>query len=279
MTKLPIVIQRTKTATSFLPWTTSRPQRSTSTPDLKKGKLIESFMSKRIPLGELDPNCFTPSPSQQQALSRNPGTWMANSAPRPYLHRLDIESDQPQSAPHPTRNQVAQSHIRNPTITEARPPKRVRLCAEFDAVAPPSTGPQLELSRSRFFTSAAPEPSPTVGRNLRGKRSKKQDINIFSDDSIDEHMLSLPDYDGFTSHNPRAKVTIFEEEKAGRVSIARGSQSLEPIISNSQATSQSTTPSLSYSTSVSSVAEQRPASTYEQYPSVEFGESSTPQAG
>ena len=279
MTKLPIVIEGRKMVSSASPWTSSRPRRSASSPDLKKGKPIDTYMSKRIPLGELDPNSFTLSSSQQEALSRNPGPWMASSAPRNYLNRSNGESDLLQSAP-PTRNQVGRTHTQGPTISETRPPKRARLCADIETDASPGTSPKVELSRSRFFTSAAPEPSPTVGRNLRSKRPKKQDITIFSDDSMDEYMRNLPDYDGFANQGPKGKIPVFKQEDAGNVSTTRDPQSLEPVAPESQNTSQSATPSLSFSTSVISSAEQPHTPIDEQqFASAKVDESSTPKEG
>lgn len=281
MTKLPIVVERSKMVASASPWSSSRPQSSASTPDLNKGKPIDTFFKpKRIPLGELDPNCFTPSPSQQETLHRNSGPWMANAAPRPYLNHSNGESEPPQSAP-PTRNQAGRTHIRTPTISEPRPPKRVRLCADIETVVSRGTSQMVELSRSRFFTSQAPEPSPTIGRNLRSKRSKKQDINIFSDDSIDDAIRSLPDFDGFTNQGPKSKMAIFEgDNEAGDGLTATHFQNLEPIATENQATSQSTAPSLSFSISIASSAEQPATPSGAQHcESVKLDVSLVPQAG
>ncbi|KKY16324.1 putative exodeoxyribonuclease 1 [Diplodia seriata] len=61
-----------------MPAPVSRRVSAVQTPDLKKSKSIDSFFKpKRIPLAELDPNLFTPSPSQQQTFQENEnrGSW------------------------------------------------------------------------------------------------------------------------------------------------------------------------------------------------------------
>ncbi|TVY35645.1 Exodeoxyribonuclease [Lachnellula subtilissima] len=254
MTKQPIVVQvmmrrKMVNATPL----SSRPEhlRSASSSDMKKGKPIQAFFApKRTPLGELDINCFTPSPSQQDALRRNPGPWMSSPVPRPYLHRstTDVEPI-PQSAPQP-RNSIDRQ-TRAPTISEPRPSKRVRLCAEEDAGTPTSN---IELGSSRFFPSAAPEPSPTVRRNARTKRAKKEDMTIFSDDSVEEAMLSLPDADGFGSQGSRSKMQIFSEEST--TSQDSNGQSQNSTFAEETFESQDTAPSLTASASFTSIDEQ-----------------------
>jgi exonuclease-1 len=214
ITKLPIVPDsKFKMAVPITPWANTRlqPHRSNSTNDVKKGKPMDTFFKpKRVPLAELDINCFTPSPTQRETLFRNTGPWFASPAPRPYLSRVATDYQQlpqlPRSAP-PAHSSTARTHIRTPTISEPRPPKRARLCADDESGHSSSKGQMIELGRSRFFTSAAPDPSPTVGRTLRGKKSKKQDINIFSDDSVDEVMRNLPDIEGFGVGD---KIAVFD---------------------------------------------------------------------
>ncbi|KAF4627303.1 hypothetical protein G7Y89_g10851 [Cudoniella acicularis] len=254
MTKQPIILQagvkKNKMVRSVTPLS-SRPQHqrsSISATDLKKGIPIDQFfMPKRIPLAELDPNCFTPSPSQQDALNRNQGPWDAIPVPRPYLNRPTTEHI-PASAPPPTRNQSGRTHHRTPTISEQRPPKRVRLCADDDPGASPIQLP--ELGRSRFFASS--DPSPTVGRNQKSKRAKKADIAIFSDDSIEEAMLSLPDADGFKSTGANHKIHIFDDNNTPCDKGPGHNQSFGEVCSESQ----DTTPSLTASESATSSAEQ-----------------------
>jgi exonuclease-1 len=255
MTKLPIAGPRSRSVAPATPWTPqARHQRSRSS-DVKKPKSLDTyFKAKRTPLAELDPNCFTPSPSQQEALRRNQGPWTANSIqlPRPYLNRANTEPQLPQSAPPPTRIQPVRRN-RAPTISEPRPPKRARLC-EDEIVSP---GRKAVLVPSRFFTSNTAEPSPTATRSFRSKRTKKQDINIFSDDSIDDAMRHLPDIGTSGTNLPTKKVAVFRECSAvdAEDKVVACSKSQRANVS---AASQETAPSLT--------ASMRSASPYEQPP-------------
>jgi exonuclease-1 len=211
MTKKPIVVRGLPRQNQMMVSTpfSSRSQyrTSVSSTDLKKGVSIEEFFKpRRTPLAELDPNSFTPSPNQQDALRRNSGPWMGSPAPRHYLSRTMTDPVLPQSAP-PERLPAGR-HARTPTISEPRPPKRARLCADDDAL-PPSQ--KVELGRSKFFARDLPEASPTVGRRLKSRRAKKTDITIFSDDSVEEAMLNLPDLSGFQNGNVN-KIAVFKEE-------------------------------------------------------------------
>lgn len=212
---------------------TPHQRRSTSIGDAMKGKSIDHFFKpKRTPLAELDVNCFTPSPSQMEVLSRNTGEWPAQPAPqmapRPYLQRVSSGPGQLSRSEPPQRNR---NHARQVSLTlsDSRPPKRARLCADSNELHEP--GQKTESGRSRFFNSTNSEQSPTVGRNIRNKRSKNQDIEIFSDDSIEEAMLSLPDFNDF-SCKPRNKFAVFHENNSQASETSQDSQS--SITDNSQ---------------------------------------------
>ncbi|CZR64199.1 related to 5`-3` exonuclease [Phialocephala subalpina] len=220
MTKLPITGARNKAAGPITPWSSksrTQPQRSVSSNAMKKkGNPIDDFFKpKREPLREMDPNCFTPSPRQQEPHGRIQGLPNPILLPRPYIERVNTEPLWPQSAPPPVRSHsVRQS--RAPTISEPRPPKRTRLCEDIDATNSPSQ--KVELQSSRFFSSSAAEPSPTVARKIRNKRNRKQqDINIFSDDSVEDAMLSLPDVCTSVGQTPTTgkKVAVFREASVG----------------------------------------------------------------
>jgi exonuclease-1 len=268
MTKLPIVFgQRDKMAPPATPWTVSKVQpqlQRSQLDDLKKGKPIDTFFKpKRAPLAELDINCFTPSPTQQDTLRRNSGAWAATPAPRPYLNRTIAEPQQtPRSAPALTLAANARrGHLRTPTVSEPRPPKRARLCEEtdIDSLLPRQV---TELGRSRFFGATAPEPSPTAHKKSKGKRSKKDDITIFSDDSIDDALKNLPDLDGFTNNTSAnsAKVSIFKENAQSGVGLVNDDSilavSAQPAYELSD--SQIKTPALTPSVSAASLEEEQP---------------------
>ena len=265
MTKLPIVIdQLDKMAPPVTPWTVSKTQPQRLRPsDSKKGVPIGTFFKpKRVPLAELDINCFTPSPTQQDALRRNSGPWLATPAQRPYLNRGIAEPLQaPRSAPPPaTAPNVRRAHLRTPTISEPRPPKRARLCeeAEIDSLIP---GQAAGFGRSRFFGESTTEPSPTVNKKSKGRRFKKDEITIFSDDSIDEALLSLPDFDGFINNTAEAdgKISVFEEDVHDGVSLQKSNSPIAVSTGTYEiSSSQVKTPALTPSVSSTSFEEKQP---------------------
>jgi exonuclease-1 len=217
MTKQPIRTGPSHTTNaSRSSWAVSKPQprRAATSDDLKKGVSIEQFFKpqKRIPLGELDPNSFTPTPTQQNALLRNTGSWAAESVPRQYLRRSNTDTQtQPQSAP---TSIAGRTLPWTTTLSDTRPQKRSRLCAEDVTIASLSESHRSNLGRSPFFDSPGLEPSPSIGRSSKARRSKKDDITIFSDDSIEEALLSLPEFDRW--HEPKSKnctpINIFDDE-------------------------------------------------------------------
>jgi exonuclease 1 len=172
------------------------PQRSTSmSTDGKGGRPIDSFFQpKRTPLAELDPNMFTPSPSQQQLLSQQPSTWAprhastpasapsrTSSMPMPSATRAAStarQSSTNMSAPPRPSRRVA-SDITPQGSTPSTSNKRQRLCAEVDTDS--QTPSRVENDTSRFFPPIDPSPS------LR-RRSNKKKVPVFSDrvDSSEE---------------------------------------------------------------------------------------------
>ncbi|RAL64700.1 hypothetical protein DID88_001732 [Monilinia fructigena] len=188
ITKQPIITERRNMMAN--PFMASK--RSVSTGDLKKGVSIETyFKAKRTPLAELDVNCFTPSPSQRELLSRNSEPRIAEPV-RPYLQRSSTEIE-PQLPPHPTPRSATSTGRRVNSPTESRPPKRARLCEDDSFLQTPGTD-----QKSKYL------------QGLQEKNKRKDDINIFSDDSIEEAMMSLPDVDNYLI-TKQPKINIFKD--------------------------------------------------------------------
>ena len=204
MTKHPIR-HKPSTSSPFASNTTVFPQRAASFAEpSKKDKDIGSyFKGKRVPLAELDVNCFTPSPTQQDALRRNSGPWNASPLPRPYLNRSTTETGTQSrsfSTPNPTTRIPLSSSRSNivttPSLSGSRPTKRARLCEDTDI--PTSSGQTGEV-RSRFF--AVSESSPSIAKT-KGKRSRKSDdISIYTDNSVGEAILTMSVHDGIKIPN------------------------------------------------------------------------------
>ncbi|KFX91590.1 hypothetical protein V490_05818 [Pseudogymnoascus sp. VKM F-3557] len=254
MTKTLIVTrQRIPSGSPRTPWTAkSQPRTSVSSEDTKKGVSIDQFFKpRRVPLAELDINCFTPSPSQQNALLRNSGPWLATPVPRPQLNRSTTEPEPqlplPRSAPPRSQTSRALSASFN---SAPRPHKRPRLCS--DGITDDTPTGSLKLDRSRFFDTSS-DLSPSVGRSAKSRKSES-DVYIYSDDSIEEAMLNLPDFDGF-KHDSGKKIQVFEEDS--KISDETN-PTTDPTIQLSTATSFTSMPSLTQGTSFASTLDDPP---------------------
>lgn len=218
MTKKPIITNTRAPKASNRPWPTPK-RYSLSTPlDLEGGKTIESFFkAQRTPLAELDPNSFTPSPSQRRLLARQSPTIASTPVSSTSSLRRSMTSlPESSRAPFSATYARVQSHNRTSTSIP-HPSKRQRLCEEDrldDETLPPS-GRRLETGRSRFFASSALDPSPSVKRNGR-EPSKTASIHIWSDDSIEEVMLGLADVaDDCTETSNLGRIKVYKDD-AGR---------------------------------------------------------------
>ena len=195
MTKQPIYVRKSATTTTQkMPWATPRRNTNENTLNAKLGKSIESFFkAKRTPLAELDPNSFTPSPTQQRLLQQANGTtWESSPAPaEPSNPRSSVSM--PTSVPRPalsSRSSQSFNYI-SPASSRTISSKRRRLCLDSDDGQDSSNAVTSNGERSRFFTSGTTDPSPSI-KNNRTKRGKQSAINIWSDDSIEDVMAGMP---------------------------------------------------------------------------------------
>ncbi|KAL9942105.1 hypothetical protein ACHAQF_009023 [Verticillium nonalfalfae] len=199
-------------------------------------KPIDTYFKNRgrIPMGAMDPNCFSVDPQRVAALTQNGLVPRVFPLPRPYLDEATTRAAAPstrrvQSATTSTspralrrRSEPAgallsrasssssepsrrQSSIIPPTTaaeidalmmgTTQGPPKKARLCSDKDVgQCAPEAG-----HRSKFF--------PKIE-----KKAAPMDSYLFSDDSIDEALMNLPDIDGWrVPSKPQRSITVFEE--------------------------------------------------------------------
>ena len=209
------------------------------TPDAKNTKPIDSFFKpKRTPLAELSPNLFTPSPSQQVLLEqqRISSGWAAVPAP---ISRLQQQYPPPPStAPQPRR-----------TITDpiggrrsVPPSKRPRLCSDsiFDT---PTAGGE-DVVRSQFFASSTPEPSPTLHRRKKSRRKTDQDIQLYSDDSIQEGEVEAADLEQ-TASQRKNKLRVFSDVQSSISSESQSTIFSRGSTAQSQETPRTSTPASS----------------------------------
>lgn len=175
-------------------------QRVTQTPDEKQGKTItEFFKTQRTPLAELDPNSFTPSPSQQRLLANQRSiSWSASQAPvarPPALARI-ASIQRRQSAPQATERAEGDTV----SLSSSTAPKRQRLCSE----------PETAGSTSRFFSKTIVQPSPSV----RKKSNRKEDFELWSDDPVAEaaaQATAALEQESEPSRRKRKKLQVFED--------------------------------------------------------------------
>ncbi|KAH0267643.1 PIN domain-like protein, partial [Aureobasidium melanogenum] len=173
------------------------------TPELKKHKSIDSFFKpQRTPLAELDPNIFTPSPSQQHLLQRSPASWSAEPLRRPsLLSRAASTAHAPQL---PQRPSVGTSRNKSSS------PKRQRLCADGTYASPLSTPPErVESGTSKFFKTNTSRKSPVLARS---NSISRDEFNLWSDDSIEQAMSLLPGPDEQRSSvGATRKISVFQD--------------------------------------------------------------------
>jgi exonuclease-1 len=219
-TKLPLVVASKTTPRSKVFGSSRRVSATVQTPDLKGTKSIDSFFKpKRTPLAELDPNVFTPSPSQQVLLEqqRNNTGWAAVAAPssqssqRPYI---------PSTAPQAVRRIVSDTTGRRRSAPN--PSKRQRLCSD-SVLGTPSAGGE-GVVRSQFFASTMPEPSPSLRQTKSLRRKTDNGFELYSDDSIGEAMVEAADLEEAASQ-PKRKLKIFSDSQSTTTTTTTTNQS------------------------------------------------------
>ncbi|KAL8684064.1 MAG: hypothetical protein Q9186_000094 [Xanthomendoza sp. 1 TL-2023] len=258
MTKQPIVVKGNLSQSSRTPGENSRRQTLGTPLDLKSNRSIDMFFNAlRTPLAELDPNSFTPSPSQQRILQQNNGTWASESAPpRPRLARSSASiptSDSVSSMIRATSTAVVGS------VSAPHPPKKRRLCPDLTETEKASQTPDTTIERSRFFAPCISDPSPLMKRNKRHRDPKASDFDIWSDDSIDNVMAELPDTSQRQISSRRGSIKVFKdhsdtlEDKPPTPDIS--AEDTQPVSQCSTASRSTVQSEISVCTCVTSVAD------------------------
>lgn len=199
------------------------------TPNEKPGKTITEFFKKRTPLAELDPNSFTPSPSQQRLLqSQETTSWSASRilGSRVFGQVRNGNGSTPASAPHPVRRTAT-----NPfPLANRASPKRQRLCSEGSSIAAAMNGSEDEQpTTSRFFP-----PSPSVRKT--SNRGKHEEFELWSDDSAAEAVAAATAVPEVTqpavasSPRKRKKLNVFVDASTAEEDTSVGDTSQESIL-------------------------------------------------
>ena len=181
--------------------------------DHKKGQSIESFFkAKRTPLAELDPNCFTPSPTQLRLQQEQSNvTWQSSPAPASFDSTRSTHSLPEISASNGPRTHSLKNALLSRTAT-VMSQKRRRLCDDVSDTLNLSPTSKTRTTKSKFFQSPAISDSPTGGPGRRRRKQRAGAMNIWSDDSIEDAMADLPDMDSGTNVKSDKKIPVFLEK-------------------------------------------------------------------
>ncbi|KAL6899042.1 hypothetical protein GGI43DRAFT_384711 [Trichoderma evansii] len=222
ITKLPIALP-------ISPSKRRHSQLATPTETGPQSKPINSYFKghHRIPLAEMDANCFSVDPQRISQITAGGAVSRVFPLPRPYIPGSQ-QSGQPaedntdshqttqtaqRTSPRlnrrrtePIANLLASVSNSQPPQTEAstRPPKKARLCDDsFDVEADGSP------KKSRFF--------PAKNKvTKKDPRKTKSEAYLLSDDSLDEALNNLPDIEGWASGALSKKgVSIFADKPKG----------------------------------------------------------------
>ena len=213
MTKQPLHVKGISKTSPRTPWLNPRRNIVNVCSDTKATKSIDSFFKqKRTPLAELDPNTFTPSPSQARLLRQADGlTWDSNLAPSrpPPLRSSTSMPSRSGSALGDSTSETFSSF--GAALTRPTPQKRRRLCD--DPIDRTDTEGVLasESARSRFFVPNMSDPCTSMRRSRKNRKGKKADITIWSDDSIEDVMVDLPDVADGPQPPRKGKMAIFKD--------------------------------------------------------------------
>jgi len=218
----------------FGPW--RRASGVAQTPDGKISKSIDAFFKpRRTPLAELDPNIFTPSPSQQVLLDqqRNSSDWVAVPVPLSRLQQRSV----PGSAPQPFRRTLTDPTIGRRSVPN--PSKRQRLCS--DSVSGIAAAGDNGVVRSQFFASSVPDPSPSLRPSKMRARKIDRDFELFSDDSIEDALAGVADLEE-ASFQSNKKLRVFSDTQSSTRSGSQSTVFSRGNTAQSQDTAGSSTP-------------------------------------
>ena len=152
--------------------------------DLKPNRSIDSFLIVRQPLAELDPNSLTPIQSQQRLLERH-----RNASWEPRLVSSAPQMRTTTSTAIPTMRTDRNDFLsRASAVSSYQAPKRQRLCSDTQ-----DPSPSKEVKHSPFFATSVPQGSPSVQKVARIKKARRGVFDVWSDDTVDEILLGLPD--------------------------------------------------------------------------------------
>lgn len=215
MTKQPIHVKDAASTTPKTPWANHRRNTVDTCSNTKANKSINSFFkAKRTPLAELDPNSFTPSPTQQRLLQRASGSSWESSPASAGPPSLRPNTSMPLSSSRsPLATDISPTLTKPSTsLTGHSSSKRRRLCPDSDEGQGSTKGVSQEVGRSRFFTANISESKRSTKPGNKNKRGKETDITIWSDDSIEDAMAELSNVQERPIPVKAGKLHVFSDE-------------------------------------------------------------------
>lgn len=218
-------------------------------------KPISSFFKghHRVPMGEMDPNCFEVDPQRVTQITGGGLVPRVFPLPRPYLDEADRPTStgvtrrmspiRTRTSPRlqrrrtePISNMLARmssspglsrrtsSNTTTSTLPAApstdlsnRPPKKARLCDD-DETEVKDASPK----KSKFFSMSKPRRSP---------RKAKSDAYLLSDDSLEEALRDLPDFDGWKpAHKAKKSISIFDDNSQETATTSAATKSQQSVL-------------------------------------------------
>ena len=157
---------------------------------LKGNHSIDTFFkAQRTPLAELNPNCFTPSPTQERLLQRAAShSWESTPVPAATVTDLFRAQERPVPIEVNTSSVSSQENMTRPTQHFTN--KRRRLYEEINESRLEEQLKKESDERSPFFAKNSSRNTQTKFRN-KIEKAKNSEIKIWSDNSVDEMMAKL----------------------------------------------------------------------------------------
>ena len=214
MTKAPIIVATLSKDSLKTPWNSRHINSEGTTIALAKGNksLDRFFKTKRTPLAELDPNTFSPSPTQERLLQRASVTsW--NSSPAPTTTSSSHDSRPvPTNASRPPLSSMRLNSATTALSTKPTASKKRRLFHEaMDKAEIERVNESTEV-RSRFFNSNI-NPTCVTKFGVKDKKTKGSEINIWSDDSVENAMAELADPPDVSVSSRKEQLEIFRDDR------------------------------------------------------------------
>ena len=179
MTKRPIILPLSSKPSPRTPLIARQSKwKETGLSQVKGNQSIETFLkTQRTPLAELDPNQFTPSPTQEQLLRQSRGaSWQSSGTPNVASTQRTrvplVQAQPPLSEFRPSSKDLSKTTI----VTPGKKRKIMQDCEDENQPVVEEAGLPAEV-HSRFFQST----HTPLGRKPR--KSKGTKIHIWSDES------------------------------------------------------------------------------------------------